>query len=155
VSRLRRVPLGVAIAAIICAVLGIGAAFEAVRMGVWRGRSPGEGLYPLMAALAVVVLSAAYALQATAEPAPDAALETPEPVNLGKLAYYLGGLAAFAFLLDPLGYLLVLPTVLFVILVLAERLPAGMAAMVSAATAAVTHVVFERLLALPLPRGPF
>jgi putative tricarboxylic transport membrane protein len=155
VKVLRHLSPGVAVASIVCAAVGIWAAYDGVAIGLWRGRSPGEGLYPFMIALGVMGLSAAYAVEAGTVPAENTGADDAEAVAWRKVAIYLAGLAGFEFLLSPLGYLLVLPAIVFLILVLAEDLPPGVAAAIALATLGTTYVIFERLLALPLPRGPF
>jgi len=148
----RRLHPGSLIAALVLGALGAWASLEAVGYGLWRGRSPGEGLYPLMAALAVAALAAAFAFQAVSDPERPAA-EDDGPPAYGKVAIYLAGLVAFAALLEALGWVAVTAAVLLLILKAAERLSWLASAAIVGATLAATHVVFERLLGLPLPRG--
>ncbi|HYF54648.1 MAG TPA: tripartite tricarboxylate transporter TctB family protein [Salinarimonas sp.] len=149
----RRVHAGSLTAAIVLGALAAWACAEAVGYGLWRGRSPGEGLYPFIAAAAVATMALAFAVQAVTDPADPPREDADAPPAWAKVAVYLAGLLAFGLALEPLGWLPVTAGVLLLILKVAERLPWSVSLGVVAATVAATHVVFERLLGLPLPRG--
>lgn len=138
------------------ALIGAGAAFEAWAYGLWRARSPGEGLYPFMAALAVLVLATTSLVQ-TVNGRADATLAGDEgdagPPQWRKIGLYLAGLVALAALLPVLGYWIVTAAALILILRGAKRLSWRLTITVTAATALVTYLVFERLLGLALPRS--
>lgn len=154
----RRVEPGVLAGTAAMALIGAWAAVEAWSYGLWRARSPGEGLYPFIVALAVLVLATASLVQAAAgigsSPASigqDEVQDDTGPPQWRKIGVYLAGLAALAAFLPIVGYWIVTAAVLMLILRGAERLSWFLSAAVTAAASLVTYLVFERLLGLPLP----
>lgn len=154
---MRRVEPGVLVGGVVLALIGLWAALEAWGYGLWRARAPGEGLYPFLVALALVGLAVASLVQAAffRPPAslPPAVHDDDGPPQWRKIAIYLAGLVALAALLPGLGYWIVTAAVLVLILRGAERLSWRLTLAVTAASSLVTHLVFERLLGLPLPRA--
>jgi hypothetical protein len=87
-------------------------------------------------------------------------VEAPEPTEAEpssriRLAWYLGSLASFALLIEPLGFVGVVLITLPLLLHFGESLPLRKSLVVTAVTAAIVYVVFERLLAVDLPQGWF
>jgi putative tricarboxylic transport membrane protein len=160
---MRRRDPGVLVGAAVLAFTGVWAAFEAWGYGLWRGRAPGEGLYPLIVALALVVLAISCLFvesKSGVEAGPlfaagqDAGEDTGPP-QWRKIGLYLAGLIALAAFLPALGYWVVTVAVLVLILRGAERLSWRLTLSVTAASSVITYLVFERGLGLPLPRGPW
>lgn len=150
-----RVHRGAFASAVMIGGLGVLAGWQAWGYALWRGKAPGEGLYPFAVAVALVLLAAWFAREALVSPEADPAGADPEdgPPAYGKVAVYLAGLAAFGLLLEPVGWVSVTAVVLLVILRVAEDIAWSPAIGVVASTVALTHLIFERLLALPLPHG--
>jgi hypothetical protein len=145
--------------ALVLLVIGVWALAQALGFGLWRERSPGEGLYPFGVSLLVVGLSATALLlwwRGEITAAPDLMKEAAEddgPPNWRKVCFYIAALVALGGLLEPLGYWIVSASVLVVILRFAERRSWLMTSAVTAVTSVATNLIFERLLGLQLPSG--
>ncbi|MCC7271864.1 MAG: tripartite tricarboxylate transporter TctB family protein [Alphaproteobacteria bacterium] len=154
----RRVAAGDAAALVAILVLVALAGWRSLGYGVWSYGEPGPGLFPfLVCALAgicgVVALAATLAGDApAAEIDPDAA-QQEGPMMWGKLALYVGVIAAWPWLMAPLGFVLSTAAALFVVLRLAEGMAWGPAAAVLVGTVGASWLVFERILGVPLPHG--
>jgi putative tricarboxylic transport membrane protein len=130
----------------LCAI-GASGAYASWRYGVWDAGGPGPGLLPGLASLALCL----FAAIAARESAPPAG----EPTNPWRLAGYVLGLAAFAFLMGPLGALPAIVLLFAWVLGAVERWPLRRVLPISAAAAFFAWLVFDRLLQVPLPRGLF
>lgn len=157
----RRVDPGALAGGAVLALIGAWAASEAWSYGLWRARAPGEGLYPFIVALALVILAGTCLvlegkgrLEGSPPPTADENLaDDAGPPQWRKIGLYLAGLVALAAFLPTLGYWIVTGAVLVLILRGAERLSWRLTVAVTAASSIVTYLVFERLLGLPLPRA--
>jgi putative tricarboxylic transport membrane protein len=127
---------------------------------VWAGRlalgypledmgEPGSGLFPFASALGLGVLALVLLLRPgrTADPAEG-------PIARGKVAGYVAELATYALLLEPLGHLIVTGLTLGLIMLVLERIAWPRALAVTAGAVLLSWLLFERLLGVPLPRGP-
>lgn len=142
------------IGALLClAVAGYGA-WAGLGWGLWDGFTgePGSGLFPVAAALALGVLALLLLLR------PGAATEEAAeegPPDRRRVAGYVGALLAYAVLLEPLGYLIVTAFVLLVVMLGLEAVRPRLAVSVTLAALLLSWLLFERLLQVPLPHGPF
>ena len=141
--------IGVPRAAAPFALIAAGAlgAWASLGYGPWEAGGPGAGLMPGLASVALVVFAAIAAF----EPAPAAG----EPVHLPRLAGYVAGLAGFALLMGPLGALASIVLLFAWTLGVVERWRWRTGALIAAGAALFAWGLFERLLAVPLPRGVF
>ncbi len=133
--------------------LGLVALAIALRLGLWRQHSPGEGLFPFVAALAMVAFSAAgLARDATKlEAAPDG---TPaERSGLVRVAAYLGALVFYALALEPLGFVVATAITIAFILRCAERYPWLATLALTAGTVLGCELLFVLWLGAILPTG--
>jgi putative tricarboxylic transport membrane protein len=125
------------------------------RTGVEKAGTPGPGLMPFLCGLSLLLVSlyllAASLLRNRGEREP-ASKDQPKP-DRGKIILVLAALLGYAFLLEPLGYLATTCLTLF-LLFLRMGGRWGTAALASAATAAITYVIFTQLGVL-LPEGIF
>jgi putative tricarboxylic transport membrane protein len=106
----------------------------------------GPAVFPLALAIALGILSLYLIVRADREP------DWPRGRALLKQVLALVVFVAYAYLLEPLGFLV---TTLLAVLVLGRLLGARLwqAAAAGAAIAGVLFVLFDSLLGLPLPAG--
>lgn len=126
---------------------------ESLRLPLGSWQSPAPGLFPLLfslvlAGLALTLLLVALGTRATPPPGqPSAGRPT-------KVWWTMVSLLAFYALLERLGFLLASVLLLFFLLraIAGQRWRVTLAIGVGASLA--SYVVFDRVLNLPLPRGP-
>ncbi len=128
-------------------IVALVAAVAAVRMGVWRSGAPGPGLFPLSAALLLLVASLGVAVQTGPE---DGA---QEPVDRPRLLRYGAAIAVFGLVLKPLGAVVATVGLLVAILRGVERQPWAFSFGIALTLAFLSWAVFRHLLGVPLPRG--
>jgi putative tricarboxylic transport membrane protein len=130
---------------------GAAAAFESAKLPFGTIHNPGQGFFPWWASVVVVLLATILLIQALKLPASTA---LDKSGRIAKVVALLVVLAAYTFLLDPLGYPIC--TFLLVLFMLRatdpQRWPVALG--VAAITAVGTYVVFAIWLSVPLPRGP-
>ncbi|MBA3518508.1 MAG: tripartite tricarboxylate transporter TctB family protein [Rhizobiales bacterium] len=122
----------------------------ALRYGIWVDAGPGPGLFPLIAALLIVIASPAVALE-LARPVPAQPDTGDEHVGTpGRLLTYMAVALAWPFLLEPLGYA---PASAVAVLVLLVAGGVGWIASLAVTAAAVggSYLLFDTLLEVPLP----
>ncbi|MER6561775.1 tripartite tricarboxylate transporter TctB family protein [Streptomyces sp. NPDC001027] len=140
---------GSRIVGIVPALIGLAAAIESVRLGVWVDSRPGPGLWPLLAATLTVVAGVVTALT------DQSAFEGLQSGELKRVLLALGLLSLFAAFFEQIG--------IFsssVVLVTAWlRCVAGStwktSVLTGVASAVSCYVLFVELLALPLPVDAF
>lgn len=107
-------------------LLAIGAAFlfEAAKLPFWKGSTPGAGMFPTLASLMLVGVSAFSLIRTFAlgdeRPAPKGGF-WPRREGLRSQAYGLGALVVYTLTLAPLGFLL--STFVFLSLLLVALAP--------------------------------
>ncbi len=139
------------------AVLGAFGAYGiyvALNLGLWRGRSPGEGLFPFITAAGMLAFSGAGILTAfrasrDEPPVPD---NTERP-QIGRMAFYLAVLVFYALTLEPLGFVAATIVSVTAILRFAERYSWATSLAISIGAALACHVLFARWLGAILPAG--
>lgn len=145
------------VGALACLAVAVYAAITALPWGLRDPMTgePGSGLYPLLTALGLGGLAAVLALR-PGRRAPGGEAEAAEgPLRPFKLAGYVAALLAYAFLLEPLGYLIVTAGAMFFIMRVLEGIASARVLVLTAGALVGSWLLFERLLQVPLPRGPF
>ena len=137
---------------------GVGAYAIAVSagLGLWRQNSPGEGLFPFIAAVAVTAFALAglagmYGSRWQHVDAGDGVGHMRATVM--RLGAYLAALIFYAAALDALGFIVSTVLVVVFILRMAEGHAWGTTLAIAAGTAAVCQVLFVYLLGAILPTG--
>jgi len=127
--------------------------FVAINLGLWRGRSPGEGLFPFMTAASMVAFSAAGFVSAFAMPRIATEDGGTSRESLWRMGAYVVALLFYALALEPLGF--VAATILSVAAILrfAERYSWLVTLAIAVGAAAACHVLFGVWLGAQLPTG--
>jgi putative tricarboxylic transport membrane protein len=123
----------------------------AYKLGLGAGSRPGPGFFPFGAAMAIGVIALFSLLRARSEK--PAATLTTTGSEWRKIACVIIGMAAYAFLLEPLGFAVctffLMAFYLKIIALQRWQLSLGFAF----AVALLAHLFFDRLLNAQLPRG--
>lgn len=135
---------------IVCSCLtavAVGAIVSSVSLGIWKGGMPGPGLFPLVSAVLLVI-----ALAATIQDT-GSTEEATQDVERSRFLGYVVAIAGFVGLLIVVGTLPAVFVFLCFVVAVVERLRWSHTLMMASATTGACWVVFERLLAVPLPSG--
>jgi hypothetical protein len=132
---------------------GLYALAVALNLGLWRGRSPGEGLFPFLTALGMIAFSAAGALAALRAPRDQAIRDEPARPQLWRMGAYLAVLLFYALALESLGFIAATIISVAVILRFAERYSWLATLAIAVGAAAACHVLFGVWLGAILPAG--
>jgi putative tricarboxylic transport membrane protein len=132
-------------------VLGAAALYEASKLPFGTVHNPGQGFFPWWTSAVIVLLGFILLFQALRSRSSAAG---EHPGRIAKVALLLAALAAYTFLLEPLGYMIC--TFLLVLFMLRVTDPQrwAVALGMAALTAVGSYVVFAMWLSVPLPRGP-
>jgi len=140
--------------AVATAALAFGAAalYEASKLPFGTVHNPGQGFFPWWTSAVINLLALILLFEALRSRSKTA---REGPGRIAKVAALLGVLAAYTFLLEPLGYTLC--TFLLVLFMLRATDPQrwAVALGMAAITAVGSYVVFAMWLSVTLPRGPF
>jgi putative tricarboxylic transport membrane protein len=132
------------------------AGWTATGYGLWHGIEPGSGLFPLAAAVLAGGFAAATLAGSIAGVAPpQSPLDEAQPPSWRRLAAYAGVVLTWPLLLPQAGFLLSGALALLVLLRFGESLPWPRTLGFTALTLAASWLLFERLLGVGLPKGPF
>lgn len=146
--------IGRAVSLALLASVGLYAASFSWGIGLWRGSSPGEGLFPFFAALAVIVLSLAGLIALRLEPrAPDEQGARLEASAVRRLGYYLGAVVFYGGTLELLGFFVSTILSLTFILAVAERYSWRVTAALVIGTVIGSYVLFVVWLGVIFPEG--
>lgn len=137
---------------VLCA-LGLYGVTVALKLGLWRERSPGEGLFPFLAAASMAAFSLFAFLTALIARGPDAPASRGEGRSLLRVGAYLATLLFYALALESLGFLVATVIAVAVILRFAERYSWLTTLVIAIATAAFCHLLFALWLGAILPTG--
>ena len=132
--------------------LGLYALYVAVNLGLWRGRSPGEGLFPFITAAGMIAFSAsgiALALRAPREQS----IEPAERPHIVRMGFYVAVLLFYALTLQSLGFIVATIVSVAAILRFAERYSWVATLIIAIGAAAACHVLFGVWLGAILPTG--
>jgi Tripartite tricarboxylate transporter TctB family len=126
---------------------------ESYRLGLSTASRPGPGLFPFIAAACIGLIAA---LRLTNSVRMSVLDENPGSCIAGEgrlVLYVIAGMAAYAFLLDLLGFLLCtfLLVAFYLKVIAARRWPVTL--IFAAAVALASHLFFDVLLKAELPRG--
>ena len=132
--------------------LGLYALYVAVNLGLWRGRSPGEGLFPFITAVGMIVFSASGIAIVLRRPR-EAAAEPAERPKIARMGFYVAVLLFYALTLQSLGCVVATIVSVAAILRFAERYSWVATLAIAIGAAAACHVLFERWLGAILPSG--
>jgi len=139
------------IAAGALALTGLVFAWQAARLDLGQLGLPGPGFFPLALGLLLVLFSGAIALESWLARAKDEPLEFGHPQVLITLA----ALLAVPMLFEPLGALIALGLLSVALLVFIARVSPVLAVLWSALGMAACWYLFQELLGVRLPMGPF
>jgi putative tricarboxylic transport membrane protein len=126
------------------------AVYEAAKLPLGTARNPGPGFFPWWTSVALILLGVVFFAQGLNFS--SAAREGSG--RIAKVATLMAALAAYALLLELLGY--PISTFLLVLFILRATEPQPWAGALGMATitALVSYVLFALWLGVPLPRGP-
>ena len=136
-------------AALIVTAIGVFLALAGVRLRLEGQYGPGPGFLAFWVGLALAVLGPVWLVQVSLAPPP--APRPSAPGGPARVAAILGALAAFAVLLAPLGFTLVMLGLLLGLFFAYDREHALAKIVVALVGSVGTHYVFERFLRVPLP----
>jgi len=127
------------------------ALYESAKLPFGTVHSPGQGFFPWWISAVIFLLALFLLFQALTSPS---SVTRGGSGRIAKVAALLVILAAYTFLLEPLGYPLC--TFLLVLFMLRATDPQRwtVALGIAALTAVGSYVVFAIWLSVPLPRGP-
>ena len=114
-------PRGRLVGHAVLAAAGLGALVIALRLGLWRQNSPGEGLFPFLAALAMVSFSVAGLVRDWTQARAGTERTASDRLASIRVAAYLGALVFYAVSLEFLGFIVASAITLVFILRFAER----------------------------------
>ena len=132
-------------------LIGLIAVWESRRFPLGTLHRPGPAYMPTLLALLLIVFGVAVALM-------GARSRGVSEVGWHEWRHAVGIFAACAFAawgLDRLGYRLTMGLVLVFLLLVLERKSVILTAVLTAAIAWGSFLLFDTLLRVPLPRGPF
>jgi hypothetical protein len=130
--------------------LGVYALAVAINLGLWRGRSPGEGLFPFITAAGMLVFSIAGLAIAWRGPRDAPQAERPQFLRMG---FYVAVLLFYALALESLGFIVATIVSVAAILRFAERYSWTATLAIAVGAAAACHVLFGLWLGAILPAG--
>jgi putative tricarboxylic transport membrane protein len=132
-------------------LLAVGVAWEGRRLPLGTHHGPGPGYFPLLLAAALALLALVLLTRRSQAPAVGSLGWVEVPRALAILAA-----AVFAALaLERLGYRLTVVVLLVFLLGLVERQRPWLVVVLAVGVAFGSFWVFDGLLRVPLPRGPF
>jgi Tripartite tricarboxylate transporter TctB family len=138
----------------VLAAIGVVALVIALRLGLWRQNSPGEGLFPFLAALAMVAFSVAGLVRDAVQlKAMQADAGAGERSGMLRVAAYLGALVFYAVSLEFLGFIVATAITVAFILRRAERYSWRATVALTAGTVAGCQLLFVLWLGAMLPTG--
>jgi hypothetical protein len=136
--------------------VGLYALYVALTLGLWRGRSPGEGLFPFITATGMLAFSAIGIVAALADWRDEPLRDEPvqgESGQLWRMGAYVAALLFYALTLEHLGFIAATIISTAAILRFAERYSWAMTLVIAAGAAAACHLVFGIWLGAMLPVG--
>ena len=132
---------------------GLYALSVALSLGLWRGRSPGEGLFPFITAAGMLAFSASGIAVALKAPHDRDAVQEAGRENFWRMGFYLAALVFYALTLEPFGFIVATIVSITAILRFAERYGWITSLAIAAGAALACHVLFARWLGAILPAG--
>jgi len=139
------------VVAALALAFGVTALYESAKLPFGTVHSPGQGFFPWWISTVIFLLGLFLLFQALTSPS---SVTRGESGRIAKVAVLLVILAAYTFLLEPLGYLLCTFLLVLFMLRAIDTQRWAIALGVAAITAVGSYVVFAIWLSIPLPRGP-
>lgn len=136
--------------ALMFAALGLVWMVGAPKLPLWAGFAPDSGFLPLVFGTLLFVLSGCVALYVFRNPT-----DMSEREPLGKSMQILLALIVAVAALGILGFVIPLFGMMLFLYAYVEKLPLLRSVLVSGLTTAALAFVFEHLLEVPLPLGPW
>jgi len=133
-------------------LFGATAAYESTKLPFGTIHSPGPGFFPWWTSILIVLLALVLLVQVLTSRSAAAAGEGFG--RIAKVVALLSVLAAYTFLLDPVGYPLCTFFLVLFMLRVTDPQPWAIAVGVAGITAVGSYIVFAMWLSVPLPRGP-
>jgi putative tricarboxylic transport membrane protein len=130
-------------------LVGLGVALESLRYQLGTARAPLPGLFPFLAGLLLIGLSATLLFKATRGEATEGRVLG----NLRRPAQLIAGLAIYILIAPLLGYVMATTILSMIILRAMETKSWRVIVLTSLAIAIGTFVIFKPLLGIPLPGG--
>ena len=137
------------LSALLLAGTGVFLVVAGIRLRLEGQYGPGPGFLAFWVGVPLALLSMVWLGQVSLAP-PPAPTES-EPGGLGRVASIILALIAFAVLLTPFGFKLVMLALLLGLFFAYDREHALAKIVVAVAGSVGTHYVFERYLRVPLP----
>lgn len=141
------------VAAAALLLVGLAGAFEARRLSIGEVSRPGPGFFPFYLGLALAVVALALLARSLARRAPAAPPPGGERLRRGKAAGTLLAGVAYAFLLEPLGFLVTTFLLLLFLFTVIEPKRWTTALALSVLPALAMWIVFKLWLGVQLPGG--
>ena len=138
------------LAALLLAGTGVFLVVAGIRLRLEGQYGPGPGFLAFWVGVPLALLSVVWLGQVSLAPPPPHPTES-EPGGLGRVASIILALIAFAVLLTPFGFKLVMLALLLGLFFAYDREHALAKIVVAVAGSVGTHYVFERYLRVPLP----
>lgn len=139
---------GVILLALATAIL-----IEANKLGLGSLKTPESGLFSFMLAIVLAILSLVLLRQAIKEKDERRSPLLAEATNWKKIGMTLGALLAYAFLLEPIGYLVSSFFLIVFLLLAVEAQKWWLTIVVAFLSSAGSYLIFDLLLNVPLPVG--
>lgn len=136
--------------ALMFAALGLLWMVKSPDFPLWAGFAPDSGFLPLVFGTLLFVLAGLISLGVLRNPA-DMSEREPTAKSLQILLALIAAVAAFSFI----GFVIPLFAMMLFLYAYVEKLPLLRSALVSGATTAALVFIFEYLLEVPLPLGPW
>jgi hypothetical protein len=128
--------------------------YSAYKLGMGSLRQPGPGFFFFWAGIVVALLSLSVVVKSFGKKAADREKESIfGKSNVGKVCLVLISLFLYAFLMEPLGFLIVTFLLFMVLLGVIEKKSWRFAVLVSLAVTCIAYLVFEIGLQSQLPKG--
>jgi energy-converting hydrogenase Eha subunit E len=141
---------------VLLAGAGAYAVAVSLELGLWRQKSPGEGLFPFITAVAVTIFSL-VGLAGTLRTHDTPSRADPDKgemrATLWRVGAYLVGLVFYALALDALGFIASTIIVVVFILRLAEQYSWRTTLVLAFGATAGCQLLFVRWLGASLPAG--
>jgi Tripartite tricarboxylate transporter TctB family len=137
----------------VLAAVGLVALAMSLQLGVWRQNSPGEGLFPFLAALAMVGLSGAGLVRDWLNHSAPQGHMVGDRSGRVRVAAYLGALVFYAGTLEFFGFVVATALTITFILRFAERYSWRATLALTAGTVIGCQLLFVLWLGAMLPVG--
>ena len=141
------------VSSLVLVVFALLAVNEARKIRLGSFSNPGPGFVPLCLAVALALVAAILLWRALREPAAPA--PPAEPGERWKPVASLIALAAYAFALEPLGFVLATAVLLFFFFRVLDGQRWWIALASAVVVSALSYLIFARALHVRLPEGPW